>query len=637
MDSLGIRTSASGPTVVALLLLIGTAAPQTVLATVYRCTAADGTTTYSDTPCAVNAQVQQVTPPARSNAAKSPPASNPSREQQAQLVASALLAGNSSPTTSVDLNQRAKLLAPYFLKQLDPSNPNWSPNHPKWPGLAEIVASDVRSDLAQSLARRAEGDKELVRDFSARILDADLATVFAFLSTDEGKRYAEFQRRVEPLVQSGMQALARNDVAPSGSIPESVMKARQRVLALSSSSMFTQSQYEEAKRQNLDISGFAGHSILIAAIAQRRGAELDQIVSDYGRDIPSFVSFALSAAAKRAYAALTTASETQAKATLDAAKAFAESEQAKNLSHWRDIYQSTVAGPEKAAQAAAQARRAASPMPKPGTSFQDCPVCPVLVVVPGGTYDMGSPQGEEGRDERTAFGTNEGPVHRVTVPSFAIGKYEVTRGQFSAFTKETGYGGAKSGWPEFGFHQEDNHPVVGVNARDADAYVQWLAHKTGLPYRLPSEAEWEYAARAGTTTVRYWGNDISSICQYENVADVSAKRQWGADRKNFADCEDGFAYTAPVGSFKPNPFGLYDMLGNASEIVADCIQHTDYSHAPTDGSAWGSNCNDLASAGHMVRGGNWVYQLELTRAAARSFSQEGRDWSIGLRVARSLP
>jgi formylglycine-generating enzyme required for sulfatase activity len=220
-----------------------------------------------------------------------------------------------------------------------------------------------------------------------------------------------------------------------------------------------------------------------------------------------------------------------------------------------------------------------------------------MIVLPDGAFDMGSPDDEVGRPDKqnVNLGHSEGPIHRVQVHSFAIGKFEVTRAQFSAFTRETGYGGIKGDWPQpQEFHQEDNHPVVNINAADADAYASWLARKTGQPYRLPTEAEWEYAARANTTTSHYWGNDVDAICRYANIRDETFKKEiaWGHDMPG-ANCADGFAYTAPVGSFKPNVFGLYHMLGNASEAVADCTNLSNYDGAPTDASVGGSRATAI--------------------------------------------
>ena len=175
-------------------------------------------------------------------------------------------------------------------------------------------------------------------------------------------------------------------------------------------------------------------------------------------------------------------------------------------------------------------RNEASRVRRVGEVFRDCPACPQMVVVPAGSYRMGSPPDEEGRDD------SEGPMHRVTISKpIAVGRYEVTRGEYSRFLEETGYaeGGAcltieegeikedsGRGWRNPGYAQSDGHPVVCVSWEDAQAYARWLSRKTGKRYRLLSESEWEYAARAGTSTVAYWGDDPVDACTYENSLDA---------------------------------------------------------------------------------------------------------------------
>ena len=204
-----------------------------------------------------------------------------------------------------------------------------------------------------------------------------------------------------------------------------------------------------------------------------------------------------------------------------------------------------------------------------GHVFRDCPHCPEMVVVPAGEFVMGSPTSEEGR------WNNEGPRHRVMIgSSFAVGVYEVTRGEFGRFVSSTGRSMGDScwtwengewkarsgrGWRNPGFLQTDSHPVVCVSWDDARAYVGWLSGETGASYRLLSESEWEYAARGGTQTRYWWGDGSSSQCRYANGADMSAKKHnsgW-----TVADCDDGYSRTSPVGSFGANAFGLHDVHG----------------------------------------------------------------------------
>lgn len=277
---------------------------------------------------------------------------------------------------------------------------------------------------------------------------------------------------------------------------------------------------------------------------------------------------------------------------------------------------------------------------KAGKTFRDCQGCPQMVVIRSGRFDMGSPDSEAGR------GDDEGPVHGVKIAAFAIGKTEITRGQFAAFVKKTRYSTGdtcwtlengnyeerKGNWREPGFPQKDSDPVVCINWNDALAYTKWLSRKTGRKYRLPTEAEWEYAARGGTKTARYWGDNPDDACAYANGADKTAQAKIaGATSWLVHHCTDGFAYTAPVGHFKPNAFGLNDMLGNVWEWTGD-IYHVSYQGAPTDGSAWQGGGDK-----RLLRGGSWNNSPSDVRAAIRYKSDPRlRFSSFGFRVARSL-
>ena len=209
----------------------------------------------------------------------------------------------------------------------------------------------------------------------------------------------------------------------------------------------------------------------------------------------------------------------------------------------------------------------------PGTVFRDCATCPELVVVPAGRFRMGCVSGRDCED-------NEHPVHEVELTSFALGVYEVTFEDYDRFVQATGHRRpGDGGWGRGG------RPVIDVSWEDAEAYVAWLSRETGESYRLPSESEWEYAARAGTTTRYSWGQDIG-----RNRANCrSCGSRWDADR------------TAPAGSFAANGWGLHDMHGNVYEWVADCW-HENYARAPRDGTAWtsGGNCGR-----RVLRGGSW--------------------------------
>ena len=273
---------------------------------------------------------------------------------------------------------------------------------------------------------------------------------------------------------------------------------------------------------------------------------------------------------------------------------------------------------------------------QPGATFRDCPTCPQMVVVPGGSYQMGSPSYEARRDE------NEGPVHRVTIgQAFAVGVYEVTVGGYGRFVSTTGYEGESGcwvwtggkweeeqgrSWRDPGYRQSEREPVVCMSWQDARAYAEWLSRQTGESYRLLSEAEWEYVARAGSTTARYWGEGEAGQCRYANGRDSS----WA---NNGVSCDDGYARTAPVGSYQANGFGLFDVLGNVWEWTQDCWNGS-YAGAPRDGRAWErGECSR-----RVLRGGSWFIKPRILRSAIRGrYTADFRFNINGFRIARSLP
>jgi formylglycine-generating enzyme required for sulfatase activity len=269
--------------------------------------------------------------------------------------------------------------------------------------------------------------------------------------------------------------------------------------------------------------------------------------------------------------------------------------------------------------------------------FQECTDCPVMIGIPAGTFTMGSAQSESGHFD------NEGPLHNVSVRAFALAKYDVTAAQFLTFLQATGYKPAAcNSILDLRWHPADTGPAtapagayppqwpaVCLEWKDAQAYIAWLNATVkkarpatrGEPYRLPSEAEWEYAARGGTTTARWWGDAL------------------GTNNANCNGCGSPYdaRVLADVDSFASNPFGLYGILGNAWQWTADCW-HPSYAGAPHDGSAWiGGDCTR-----HVLRGGSWDNVPVFVRAAARSGSPAvaGQyDYSslAGFRVARTLP
>jgi formylglycine-generating enzyme required for sulfatase activity len=291
--------------------------------------------------------------------------------------------------------------------------------------------------------------------------------------------------------------------------------------------------------------------------------------------------------------------------------------------------------------------RADEPTPV-GAVFQDCSNCPEMVVLPAGDVTMGATAEDLALIHLPEDAAREQPRHKATLHTFAISRSAVTRAQFSAFVFETGYqvtGGCNtfdmpSGeydmhplitWLEPGFVQGDRDPVVCISYQDAVAYLRWLTATTKRPYRLPSEAEWEYAARAGTTGLRFWGAE--DACRYANVADRAAVAAGIADTHETAfSCNDGHVTPTPIASFAPNRFGLFDMLGNVAQWAADCSAPS-YVGAPTDGSArpGPKDCE------HVIRGGGWMDGPATVRAARRASAPVTyRTNGLGLRLARDL-
>lgn len=257
-------------------------------------------------------------------------------------------------------------------------------------------------------------------------------------------------------------------------------------------------------------------------------------------------------------------------------------------------------------------------------TFRDCAGCLEMVVVPAGAFTMGSSSG--GSDER--------PQRRVTFARpFAVSKFEITRAQFAAFVNATHF---RSPLPDdcilrshTGFPRSDDHPVVCITRDGAYRYIHWLSSQTQRRYRLLSEAEWEYVARAGTVTRDWWGDE--PFCTYENLPDAARFAAMSNSAESSPRCNDGASYTAAVGSYRPNPFGLYDMMGNVSEMVEDCYSAS-YSGLPADGSANRDVC--VHRNLFVVRGGSWASTRgAMTRDSLGSIYD--RD-TMGFRVARDL-
>jgi formylglycine-generating enzyme required for sulfatase activity len=251
----------------------------------------------------------------------------------------------------------------------------------------------------------------------------------------------------------------------------------------------------------------------------------------------------------------------------------------------------------------AEAERA----PKPQATFRECAKdCPEMVVIPSGRFSMGSPADEQGRFD------NEGPQHEVFIDKpFAVSKFDVTFAEWDACVSVGGCLRANDSGMGRG-----TKPVINVNWLEAQQYVTWLSNMTGKPYRLLTEAEWEYVARGGTGTAYFWGDDIGR----GNANCNGCGSQWDGKQ------------SSPIGSFAPNDFRLYDMAGNVWQWVQDCY-HDDYAGAPTDGSAWISgDCSR-----RVGRGGSWFLSPQNLRAAYRDRSSaDSRVDDLGFRVARML-
>jgi formylglycine-generating enzyme required for sulfatase activity len=281
-------------------------------------------------------------------------------------------------------------------------------------------------------------------------------------------------------------------------------------------------------------------------------------------------------------------------------------------------------------------------------SFRDCDRCPEMVVIPAGAFVLGTAPSDLPAGADPAEG--QSVLLRIPRP-FALGRYEVTRGEFDRFVAATGHEArpgcrtwddalgrfnddARRTWQNPGRPREPTpaHPVNCVSFADAQAYVTWLARQTGKRYRLPSEAEWEYAARAGSGFLRPWGDAPEAGCDQANVYDRSGH---AAHRLGLtpAACADGHADLAPAGSLEANAFGLHDMLGNVAEWVEDCYTGS-YVGRPRDARAW----TWLGGCTRRVqRGGSWVSTPDEARSAARVGVDSGQHADFaGFRVAMDL-
>ena len=430
-------------------------------------------------------------------------------------------------------------------------------------------------------------------------------------------------------------------------IPRTLEKAEIRNFSVSSESVLAQASVTETANQLKRDEAAAGikrkaeeaarseavarvkaeeqHLAAVAIEEAKRKAESDAAAAEAKRKLEEQALFEKQAKAKAEEQRIAMLAADNAKREVDAAAAALEAQQ-----RARDEE-------EAKAKAATQ----------PGRTFQDngCPGgCPVMVVLPSGAYLRGSPSTEAQRQ------SNEGPQDTVTIAyQFAVAKYEITRDQFDTFVSATGrevatkckqdagkdYILKPGSYRSPGYVQSGSHPVVCVSWNDAIAYAGWLTNISGYHYRLLTEAEWEFAARGVTEAVRQprfpFGDDEKKLCDFANGNDLSAKAKFGWT--DSYSCRDGQVFTASVGSYKPNAFGLYDMIGNAWEFVQDCF-YDDYSGALLDGTA-----NEDASkpCDRAIRGGAWNSGPAVLRSAKRDWlNVDERVADVGFRVARAL-
>ncbi len=289
----------------------------------------------------------------------------------------------------------------------------------------------------------------------------------------------------------------------------------------------------------------------------------------------------------------------------------------------------------------------------PGKTFRDCPTCPEMVSIAPGTFNMGSDVVEAMRGGEMR---PEGPIRAMTITkSFAAGKYELTNKEFGAFVKASGYKPADAcqvwggidvvkgkTWrdPDYGRPPRDDEPVVCVTWLDAKAYAAWLSKTTGKNYRLLTEAEWEYTAKAGSKTTWPWGEDAQRICEFANSFDKTGRadprqtNDGGTSNAEQTQCSDGYAIVAPVGKFKPNAFGVYDTIGNVWEWTEDCSAPGLYPDQPRTEKAVevSGKCDKRA-----VRSASWRTRLSRHRPTFRGRDPEPTASNIfGFRIGRDL-
>ncbi|MBS0431104.1 MAG: formylglycine-generating enzyme family protein [Proteobacteria bacterium] len=445
--------------------------------------------------------------------------------------------------------------------------------------------------------------------------------------------------RVRPLLERGVALIQAGRLEGAGE--DNALSVYRQVLTLDPENAVARQGLERVQRGALDRA--------LTAAAQNKDAEADAALSDAAASLRSSPQLADTRARIRAMRDQRGAGLlTQAQSALDAGNL----DLAQTLTQQAQAIDDTPSG-QALLKHIQDARTYASY--RPGQVFSDrfldiVGSAPSVVVVPLGAFQMGAAPGERGST------SSEEPRHEVDITrGFAIGRTEVTVAQFRAFVRASGYvpdsdrlGGASvydegsgrmqtvanADWRDdyAGARARDNDPVVNVSWNDANAYARWLSERTGKRYRLPSEAEFEYAERAGTTTPYWWGSGTPAG-KVENLTGGSDRspshRSWS---NAFNGYDDGWWGPAPVMSFAPNPFGLYDIAGNVSEWVEDCW-HDNYTRAPRDGSAW----VNPGCAQRVIRGGSWGSAPDQDRSAYRQAAPaDTRSGRVGFRIVRDL-
>jgi formylglycine-generating enzyme required for sulfatase activity len=339
-----------------------------------------------------------------------------------------------------------------------------------------------------------------------------------------------------------------------------------------------------------------------AALAAQAAAAKQAAAKAAARDLAARQAAARAAAVRDAVARANAAKEADAR--LAAARDEAARELAARQAAEKEAAAREAAAKEVAARELASREAAMHAATRPGMVFRDCPDCPEMVWLPKGDFNMGETS------------PADGPPHTVSINyPLAAGRFEIT---FAEWDECVAANGCRRRPDDAGWGR-GRQPVINVSWVDTQQYVAWLSAKTGKRYRLLTEAEWEYAARGGARTKYWWGDEVGN--NRENCYNCGSR--WDGRR------------TAPVGSFAPNAFGLYDVLGNVSEWVEDCY-HIGYRDAPADGSAWTQNCTNDTRDERVMRGGAWQYPAALTRTAFRTrFSNGYYDFRIGFRIART--